>query len=66
MNESIPIGLIAGGGNFPILIAQAAQKEGKKVVVVAHEGETRPELDLFGGKDFLDPSGRIWEADPDF
>ncbi len=44
MNHSIPIGLIAGGGNFPILIAQAAQKEGKKVVVVAHEGETRPEL----------------------
>ncbi len=44
MNQAITLGLIAGGGNFPILIARAAQKEGKKVVVVAHQGETLPEL----------------------
>ena len=44
MMDQSPIGLIAGNGNFPILIAKAAQKEGKKVVVVAHQGETLPEL----------------------
>jgi UDP-2,3-diacylglucosamine hydrolase len=45
MNESAPIGLIAGNGNFPLLIARAARKEGKKVVAVAHVGETREELE---------------------
>jgi len=44
MIQPVPIGLIAGGGNFPILIAQAAQQEGKRLVAVAHRGETRPEL----------------------
>lgn len=45
MNESSPIGLIAGNGNFPILIAKAAQKEGKRVIAVAHRGETHPDLE---------------------
>ena len=34
MMDQFPIGLIAGNGKFPILIAKAAQKEGKKLVVV--------------------------------
>ena len=38
------IGIIAGGGQFPILFAQAAQKAGKKVVVAAHRGETDERL----------------------
>ncbi|MCU0580324.1 MAG: UDP-2,3-diacylglucosamine diphosphatase LpxI [Desulfobacterota bacterium] len=44
MTDSTPIGLIAGNGRFPLLVAQAARAEGKKIVAVAHLGETRPEL----------------------
>ncbi|MEA3359104.1 MAG: UDP-2,3-diacylglucosamine diphosphatase LpxI [Thermodesulfobacteriota bacterium] len=38
------IGLIAGSGKFPILIAETAKKKGLKVIAVAHKGETDPEL----------------------
>jgi len=34
------IGIIAGGGQFPLLFIKAAQKAGRRVVVVAHKGET--------------------------
>ncbi len=43
MNESI--GIIAGGGQFPLLFAQAAKKQGRRIVIIAHEGEAAPELD---------------------
>ena len=39
-----PLGLIAGNGEFPLLIARTAHQEGKKIVAAAHLGETRPEL----------------------
>jgi UDP-2,3-diacylglucosamine hydrolase len=38
------IGMIAGGGQFPLLIAEAAKKQGMRVVAVAHHGETDPTL----------------------
>jgi DUF1009 family protein len=38
------IGLIAGGGKFPLMIAEAAKKQGLSVVAVAHDGETDPSL----------------------
>lgn len=38
------IGLIAGNGHMPALFARTAQAEGVRVVAVAHEGETRPDL----------------------
>jgi len=38
------IGLIAGGGQFPLLIAEAAKKEGIQVIAVAHLDETDPKL----------------------
>ena len=38
------IGLIAGGGQFPLLIAESAKKRGLAVIAVAHKGETMPEL----------------------
>ncbi|MEW6429475.1 MAG: UDP-2,3-diacylglucosamine diphosphatase LpxI [Thermodesulfobacteriota bacterium] len=41
-NEAI--GIIAGGGQFPYLFAEAARREGRRVVIIAHEGETAPEL----------------------
>ncbi len=39
-----PIGIIAGGGQFPLLFARALRHRGKRVVAVAHAGETAPEL----------------------
>ncbi|MBU0676162.1 MAG: UDP-2,3-diacylglucosamine diphosphatase LpxI [Proteobacteria bacterium] len=39
------IGIVAGGGQFPLLFAQAAKEKGCQVVVAAHRGETRPELE---------------------
>jgi len=39
------LGMIAGNRKFPLLFAQAARKRGvKKLVAVAFEGETEPEL----------------------
>jgi len=40
MLTSEPIGIIAGGGQFPLLFAQAAQAEGRSVVAVGHRHET--------------------------
>ncbi len=34
------IGIIAGGGQFPELFIKAAKKAGRRVVVIAHKGET--------------------------
>ena len=42
--ESEIIGLIAGGGQFPLMIAEAARKQGLRVVAAAHLGETEPSL----------------------
>jgi len=44
MPEGI-IGLIAGKGQFPMLFARAARAAGLKVVAVAIQGETLPELE---------------------
>ncbi len=38
------IGLIAGGGRFPILFAESARRAGHRVVAVAHKAETDPAL----------------------
>lgn len=42
--ETNKIGILAGGGQFPMLFTKAAQKEGREVVVVGHKGETSEEL----------------------
>lgn len=38
------IGLIAGNGRFPVVLAERAGRLGVRVIAVAHEGETAPEL----------------------
>jgi len=38
------IGLIAGGGQFPLMIAKAARERGLRVAVVAHLDETDPAI----------------------
>ena len=40
-----PIGLIAGGGQFPLLFAEAARKQGRSVVAIGHVNETNPKLE---------------------
>uniref|UniRef100_UPI0040571615 LpxI family protein n=1 Tax=Candidatus Electronema sp. TaxID=2698783 RepID=UPI0040571615 len=42
---SSPIGLIAGGGQFPLLFAEAARQRGRSVAAVCHQHETAPELE---------------------
>ena len=44
IEEKESIGIISGGGKFPFLVASAAKKHGLRVVVIAHRGETDPEL----------------------
>jgi DUF1009 family protein len=43
--KTTPIGLIAGGGQFPLLFAEAARKQGRSVVAIAHVNETNPKLE---------------------
>ena len=43
-SENNPMGIIAGSGQFPLLIARAAKESGRRVIVTAHIGETWPEL----------------------
>lgn len=38
------IGLIAGSGKFPLMVADSARQRGMQVIAVAHTGETVPEL----------------------
>lgn len=40
-----PLGLIAGNGQFPFLLLDAARAHGRSVVVAAIRGETEPEID---------------------
>ncbi len=42
--SSAPLGLIAGSKSLPLLFAQEARREGRRLVAVAFEGETSPEL----------------------
>jgi DUF1009 family protein len=44
LQERETLGLIAGGGAFPLMVADAARERGLRVVAVAHEGETDPLL----------------------
>ncbi len=44
MSGSSPLGLVAGNGRFPFLVAAAARRAGRRVVAVAIKEETAPEL----------------------
>lgn len=43
--ESSTIGLIAGGGRFPLLFAESARRAGHRVVVAAFVNQASPELE---------------------
>ena len=38
------LGIIAGNGEFPLILARSARQQGLRLVAVAFEGETRPDL----------------------
>lgn len=42
--SAAPLGLIAGSKSLPLLFAREARRDGRRVVAVAFEGETNPEL----------------------
>src|SRR5262245_37619934 len=44
MSPAGPLGLIAGNGRFPFLVAAAARRQGRKVVAVAIKEEAFPDL----------------------
>ncbi|KAB2888823.1 MAG: LpxI family protein [Desulfobulbaceae bacterium] len=44
VGDSGNIGIIAGSGQFPLLFIEAARKAGRTIFVVAHKGETIPEV----------------------
>ena len=45
MQPGVPLGLVAGGGQFPLLCAKEAGKQGIPIVAIAHSGETDPALE---------------------
>jgi DUF1009 family protein len=47
VNLSSPLGLIAGNGTLPLEVLRAARKAQIETVVVAHKGETSPEVESF-------------------
>ncbi len=44
------IGIIAGGGQFPYLFAEAAKKAGRRVVIIGHKGESHPDLETIADR----------------
>lgn len=42
--DATKIGVIAGSGQFPLLFIEAAQKAGRKIVLIAHRNETSQEV----------------------
>jgi UDP-2,3-diacylglucosamine hydrolase len=44
MNDAGPLGIIAGNGRFPFLVARSARRAGRRVVVIALKEEADPAL----------------------
>jgi len=48
MTDAAPLGLIAGNGRFPFLVAAGARRAGRRLVTVAIRDEASPELEREG------------------
>lgn len=58
-NKIKKIGIIAGNGRFPIIVAQNAQKLDIEVIAVAHIGETLAEIEEFADKTIWVKVGKL-------
>jgi len=45
MSDASPLGLIAGNGRFPFLVARGARRAGRRIVAVAIREEAAPEIE---------------------
>src|SRR5512139_4077128 len=57
--DAAAIGLIAGGGQFPLLFAQAARARGRRVVAIAHINETSSELETLADRIYWVKLGQL-------
>lgn len=48
--ETAPFGLIAGNGSFPLELARSVRASGRRLVVVAHQGETERSIEQFASE----------------
>ncbi len=55
------IGIIAGDGNFPAIIAEAARKSGCTIIAVAHTGLTSPDIEKAADKVYWTKLGQLSE-----
>jgi len=58
-NGTAPIGLIAGGGQFPLLFAEAARARGRRVVAIGHVNETEAQLEELADLTFWVKLGQL-------
>lgn len=53
------IGLIAGGGKFPLIFAQEAKKIGKELISIALKGETNPQIEKIVNRTYWVNVGKL-------
>jgi len=53
------IGLIAGNGRFPFLVAEEIRRQGDSVAIVGLEGEADPALEKYGDSFRMIPPGKL-------
>ena len=47
VKSGVPLAILAGGGDFPLLVAEAAVREGRKVVIFGILGEASARIEDF-------------------
>lgn len=53
------LGIIAGDGTFPVILAEAAKNNGYSIIVVAHNGLTSPDIEKVADKTFWVNLGQL-------
>jgi len=53
------LGIIAGDGKFPSIIAEAAKKSGYTIIAVAHTGLTSPDIENAADKIYWTKLGQL-------
>jgi len=56
---SSPLGIVAGYGRFPYLLARKARQEGRRVIAIAFEGQTQPDMEKAADKLFWFKLGEL-------